>query len=190
MQSADTPQSAAPAQASPPPGKRIAHGAGVYDEVMDFLIEEAHLLDEGLFNEWLQLLADDVECTMPVRQSVSRQRGPGFDEGMIWFQEDKATLSYKVQRLSGDSAFAEDPPSRTRRLVTNLRLHETAVPGEYLAQSYLLIVRNRGDAQQFDIFAARRDDVLHRTEPGWQLTKRTVLVDQSVLGMANLAIFI
>jgi hypothetical protein len=71
-----------------------------------------------------------------------------------------------------------------------MRLHETAVPGEYLVQSYLLIHRNRGDAHHFDIFSARRDDILRQTPTGWLLAKRTILVDQASLGLANLALFI
>ena len=172
-------------------GKSIPYGDAVYNEVMHFLIEEAHLLDEGLFCDWLLMLTDDVLCTMPVRQSVSRKRGAGVDAGMQWFREDMASLGFKVKRLlETDSAWAEDPPSRVRRMITNLRLHETDVPGEYLAQNYLLIQRSRGDAHQFDTFSARRDDILRRTDKGWQLAKRTVLVDQAVLGLANLAIFI
>lgn len=172
-------------------GKSIAYGDAVYNEVMHFLIEEAHLLDEGLFRDWLQMLAPDVLCTMPVRQSVNRRRGTGIHEGMLWFREDMSSLSFKVKRLlETDSAWAEDPPSRVRRMITNLRLHETDVPGEYLAQSYLLIQRSRGDAHQFDTFSARRDDILRRTDNGWQLARRKVVVDQAVLGLANLAIFI
>ena len=189
MQQVDIKPSAPAAQA-PQLGKVIPFGTGAYNEVMHFLIEEAHLLDDGLFNDWLQLLADDVQCTMPVRQSFNRKRGDGCSQSMVWLREDKSTLAFKVQRLNGDSAWAEDPPSRVRRMITNLRLHETGVPGEYLAQSYLLIQRNRGDAHQFDTFSGRRDDIVRRTDQGWQLAKRSVQVDQAVLGLANLAIFI
>jgi 3-phenylpropionate/cinnamic acid dioxygenase small subunit len=171
-------------------GKSIAYGESLYNEAMHFLIEEAGLLDDGLFNEWLEKMADDIRCIMPVRQSLNSQSGSGFDDNMIWLDEDKATLSFKVQRLYGGSAWAEDPPSRVRRLITNLRLYETTNPTEYLAKSYLLIQRSRGDAHQFDTFSARREDVLRQTNKGWQLARRTVYVDQTVLGLANLAIFV
>jgi hypothetical protein len=45
----------------------------------------------------------------------------------------------------------------TGNKITNLRLHETRAPGEYLAQSYLLLRRNRGDAHVADTLSARRD---------------------------------
>jgi 3-phenylpropionate/cinnamic acid dioxygenase small subunit len=165
-------------------------GEGAYNEVMHFLLEEAHLLDEGRFTEWMKLLTNDVVCTMPVRQSVHRTAGAGFSNSMNWLREDFGSLTFKVKRLHTDSAFNEDPPSRVRRIITNLRLHETKTPGEYFAQSYLLLRRNRGDAHATDTLSARRDDVLRRTGDGWRLARRTVLLDQSVLGMANLAVFL
>jgi 3-phenylpropionate/cinnamic acid dioxygenase small subunit len=171
--------------------RAIAYGEPIYNEVMHFLIEEAFRLDEGLFPEWLQMLDENVLCTMAVRQSKRRKSGSGVSDSMLWFREDFETLSFKVQRmLETDSAFAEDPPSRVRRMVTNLRLSETNVPGEYLAQSYLLLHRSRGDAHQFETFSGRRDDVLRVGASGWQLVRRNVIVDQAVLGLANLAIFI
>ena len=172
------------------PLRQVRFGEAVYDEVMHFLIEEAHLLDEGLFSEWIEVLAEDIACTMPVRQSLHRTQGAGFHRSMVWMHEDMASFRFKVQRLQSDSAFNEDPPSRMRRLVTNLRLFETSTPGEYLAQSYLLLRRNRGDAHTTDTLSARRDDILRRADGGWKLARRTVLMDQSVLGMPNLGIFL
>jgi len=185
---AEQPESATPGSGEL--GRQVRFGEAVYNEVMHFLIEEAHLLDECLFSEWLKLLADDIASTMPVRQSLHRTQGAGFHPSMVWMHEDMASLRFKVQRLQSDSAFNEDPPSRIRRLVTNVRVHETCTPGEYLAQSYLLLRRNRGDAHTTDTLSARRDDVLRRVDGGWKLARRTVLMDQSVLGMPNLGIFL
>jgi 3-phenylpropionate/cinnamic acid dioxygenase small subunit len=169
---------------------QIRYGDAVYNEVMQFLIEEAHLLDEGLFSDWLKILGPDFVCTMPVRQSVHRTGGSGFSNSMNWTREDLGSLTFKVKRLQSDSAFNEDPPSRTRRLITNLRLHETAVPNEVYAQSYLLLRRNRGDAHDSVSLSARRDDVLRRSTDGWKLVRRTVWMDQAVLGMPNLSVFL
>lgn len=174
---------------SMPTGQNIPYGDARYNSAMHFLIMESHLLDDGHFNDWLDLLANDIEYKMPVRQSVRRNRGSGFSSNMMWLQEDKPSLSFKVQRLYGDSAWAEDPPSRTRRLVTNMMLYETDVPDQFLARNYLLLHRNQGDARNYDVFSARRDDVLRQIGAGWLLAKRVILVDQAALGLANLAIF-
>jgi 3-phenylpropionate/cinnamic acid dioxygenase small subunit len=170
-------------------GRSIAFGEPVYNELMNFLIEEAHLLDDGRFGEWVALLADDLVYSMPVRQTFNRKRGDGCGT-LYWLRENKEMLTFKAERLLGDSAWCEDPPSRIRRMVTNLRVHETAVPGEYLVQSYLLLQRNSGDEHQFHSFSARRDDIVRRGGEGWQLARRDILVDQAVVGQPNLGFFI
>ena len=167
----------------------VRYGEPVYNDIMHFLIEEAHLLDSGQFKQWVDLLADDVLVSMPVRQSLSRKRGD--DRGRLyWLRDDKEALSFKALRYLGDSAWCEDPPSRIRRMITNLRLHETATPGEYLAQSYLLLQRNSGSQHTFASFSARRDDILRRSGSGWLIARREILVDQAVIGMPNLGFMI
>jgi 3-phenylpropionate/cinnamic acid dioxygenase small subunit len=195
MQNVNKDASTAVQVAEPVPGtpelhRQLQYGEPVYNELMHFLIEEAHLLDENLFDEWLKLLAEDIECTMPVRQSLHRKAGAGFSRSMVWMRENIGSLGFKVQRLHSDSAFNEDPPSRTRRLITNVRAHETATPGEYFVQSSLLLRRNRGDAHESETLSARRDDVLRREGDGFKLARRTILMDQAVLGMPNLTIFL
>ena len=64
---------------------------------------------------------------MPVR--VTTARGAGFDSlaDMGHFDENMYALRKRVQRLATDHAWTEDPPSRTRHFVTNVRTfrHQT-----------------------------------------------------------------
>jgi 3-phenylpropionate/cinnamic acid dioxygenase small subunit len=189
MPSAASPQ-AETILSTPATSRQVRYGEDVYNEVMHFLIEEAYLLDEGRFAEWLELLEPDVWVTMPTRQSTHRAAGRGFSASMVYLREDHGSLAFKVKRLQGENAFNEDPPSRTRRRVSNLRLFETGKAGEYLAQSVLLLRRARGDAHVAEEFSARRDDVLRRTAAGWKLASRIILMDQAVLGLPNLALFL
>lgn len=165
--------------------KQIRYGEPAYNEVMHFLIEEAHMLDSAQYRQWVELLADDVLISMPVRQTVNRKRGDGRS-ALSWLHDDKAAITFKALRYLGDSAWADDPPSRIRRMITNVRVHETAVTGEYLVQSYLQLQRNSGNQHTFTTFSARRDDILRRVGDGWLIAKRDILVDQAVLGQPNL----
>jgi 3-phenylpropionate/cinnamic acid dioxygenase small subunit len=177
--------------ALPELGRRLRFGEPIYNEICDFLIEEAFLLDEDRLREWLALLAEDVLVTMPVRQTRYRKDGRGFSPSMTWMREDLTSLTWKVSRmLDTDSAFAEDPPSRVRRAVCNVRVHETTDPNEFLAQNCLLIRRARGDAAVADMLSFRRDDLLRRSGDVWKLARRTLFMDQSVLGTPNLSIFL
>ncbi|ETB06407.1 3-phenylpropionate dioxygenase, partial [Mycobacterium avium subsp. paratuberculosis 10-5864] len=86
-----------------------------------FLVDEAYLLDAQHYQAWLDTLTDDVRYVMPVR--VTTARGAGFDTspGMAHFDEDKYSLSQRVARFATEHAWTEDPPSRLRHFVTNVR---------------------------------------------------------------------
>jgi len=162
-----------------------------YGEIMDFLIGEAHLLDLGRLEEWLALLAPDIFYWMPVRSTVIRQSGSGFDPSMSFLFETTDSLKLRVMRsVKSGSAYAEDPGTRSRRFIGNMILHTTPDPNEYAADTNVLLMRSRGDDASFEQLSGRREDLIRRTAAGWLLTQRTILLDQSVLGTPNLAIFL
>src|ERR1700730_671437 len=141
---------------------RIPYGHLAYNEAMDFLIQEARLLDENLIDQWLALLTPDIFYSMPTRRTLARRDGPGFDKlygSYLW--ENFATLKLRARRLTHtETAFAEDPPSRTRRLVTNLTIYQTAIDNEYAAHSYLLLLRNRDEQTHYHLVSAVREDII------------------------------
>jgi hypothetical protein len=53
-----------------------------------------------------------------------------------------------------------------------------------------LLFRNRGDVHPGSLVSAGREDLLRNTADGWKLARRTILVDESVMRMQNLAIFL
>jgi 3-phenylpropionate/cinnamic acid dioxygenase small subunit len=173
-------------------GKRVATGSALYNEVLEFVYDEAALLDGQKFDDWANLLAEDLSYTAPLR--ITRQ-GPDRLNTVVrttlHFDDDYSSIMGRLQRLGTKSAWAEDPPSRTRRLVTNVRVWETAKPNEYETESYLLLSRSRYEHYQLQVLSCVRHDLLRRSGPGaFKLARREIIVDQSVLGMANLAVFL
>ena len=104
-------------------------------EVVDWLNHEAQLLDDGDFHEWLELLTDDVTYRMPVRLTRERGQNPDHSPANQSFLDDSATLELRIRRLDTDFAWAEDPPSRTRRFVTNVRVEDGEDAGELRVRS-------------------------------------------------------
>jgi phthalate 3,4-dioxygenase subunit beta len=159
-----------------------------------FLVEEAALLDTGDYEAWLGLLCEDIRYVMPVR--VTTARGAGFDSlaDMGHFDEDIYALRKRVQRLATDHAWTEDPPSRTRHFVSNVRTF-TRGSGEQgdqelTVESALLLFRSRGDTREADLLSAGRTDVLRQGDGGYRLASRVIHVDESVLRTQNLAVFL
>jgi 3-phenylpropionate/cinnamic acid dioxygenase small subunit len=170
--------------------KRISAADPVYGEILDFLIDEAALLDDDRHTEWLALMTEDVTYRMPVRKTVYRKDGRGFDERSGHFDDDRISLELRVKRsVDIPSAYDRDPLPRIRRLVTNVVVHTAVVAGEYRATSYILLLRNRFDAHQYDMLSAKREDVIRRTPDGLRLASRLILVDQAALGAAYWNVF-
>jgi 3-phenylpropionate/cinnamic acid dioxygenase small subunit len=107
------------------------------------------------------------------------------------FDDDINSIKIRVRRvLHTESAYAEDPPSRVRRFVSNVTIHETDTAGEYAVTSYLLALRNRWDAPNYDTISAAREDVIRTGGDGLKIARRRILIDQALLGTPNLAIFL
>lgn len=182
-----------PSAAAPQLHERRREDALLQYDVEQFLYEEARLLDARLFHEWYDLIADDIHYWMPARANRTRReldQENSRPEAYAHFDDDKASLGWRIRRLDTGMAWAEDPPSRTRHLVTNVRVAATAHPDEYAVTSNFLLYRNRLETE-VDVFAGERQDVLRRTgaEVGFQIARRTIVLDQSVLLAKNLSVF-
>jgi phthalate 3,4-dioxygenase beta subunit len=103
------------------------------------------------------------------------------------FDEDMYALRKRVQRLATDHAWTEDPPSRTRHFVTNVR---TFRHDGLRVESALLLFRSRGDTREADLISAGRADLLRETPGGLRLARREITVDEAVLRTQNLAVFL
>lgn len=159
-------------------------------EAAQWLVDETYLLDAQDYSVWLDLLTEDIHYLMPVR--VTTALGTGFDTapGMAHFDEDKYSLSRRVARFLTEHAWTEDPPSRMRHHVTNIRTFATEDLDHLIVDSAVLLFRSRGDVRESWFVSAGREDLLRRVGEGWHLARRTVLVDESVLRMQNLAVFL
>jgi 3-phenylpropionate/cinnamic acid dioxygenase small subunit len=178
-------------QTTKPTGATIPVGSPTYNEVLQFLYEEAAFLDNDDLRGWAGVLAPDLVYRAPVRRTTGRGEGRGFHPVMTHFEEDILSIGMRIFRLTDTaSAWAEDPPSRTRRLVTNVLAWAADAAEEVRVNSSLLLVRNRLHSATKDILAAERQDVVRRTPEGWRLVRREILLDESVLSTPNLAIFL
>jgi 3-phenylpropionate/cinnamic acid dioxygenase small subunit len=157
-------------------------------EVARFLYREAELLDSNSLEQWLELLTEDINYEMPLR--LTSERGQSDIASQTGhFSEDRRSLELRVKRLGTDFAWAENPPSRTRRFISNIRVENSSNANEVKASSYFLLYRSRGSSTQVDLISGQRQDRLRKLGGSWKLASRLIIVDQAVLGTRNLAIF-
>ena len=165
-------------------------------EIEDFLYREADLLDERRYEEWLALLADDIRYWMPMRRNVrlgdEAREFTRADHDINWFDEGKETLTRRVKQIQTGMHWAEEPVSRISHMVSNVRLIEVnpsvANPVEVATKCRFLIYRNRVETET-DILVGKREDLLRRTDSGWQIARRKIILDQNVLLSKNLTFF-
>ena len=94
-------------------------------EVERFYYDEAALLDSHRYEEWLALFSDDAHYFMPIRRTrMLRELDKEFTRPgeMAFFDDTKTLLAGRIIKLGSGRSWAEDPPSRTRHLITNVRI--------------------------------------------------------------------
>ena len=87
-------------------------------EVEDLLYNEAALLDDWRLEEWLELLTEDAIYQVPptdVPEGDARNT-------LFIIADDAVRIRSRVKQLLGKFAWAENPHSRTRRMISNVRV--------------------------------------------------------------------
>ncbi len=161
-----------------------------YREASESLIREAELLDNRHFTEWLALLTEDIFYHMPIRVTQDNdEKSQDLSEG-AWLSENRKSLEMRIKRITARGALSEEPPSRTRHFVSNIRVRRSSQENEVEIDSNLLLYRTRGDSSHYDLFSAERKDVLRRINGTWKLARRDILLDQTVLDAQDLSVLL
>lgn len=153
-------------------------------EIEQLLYREARILDLQQYEAWLELLSDKVRYWAPVRSNLDEER---FDRPRLLalFDDHKADLAIRVKRIRTGHAHAEQPPSRVRRLISNVLLLEAGETSIKVASTFLVTV-SRWDSKAKVFSGAREDRWTHRaaetaerSTQGWLLEERRILFDLS-----------
>jgi 3-phenylpropionate/cinnamic acid dioxygenase small subunit len=164
--------------------------------VEQFLYAEAELLDQHRYHEWLELFADDVHYWAPTRMTRTireRDREIAARGESAFIEDDLHFLKGRVRRLTSGVSWSEEPPSRTRRLITNVRVRPRD-DGSLDVACNFYVYRSRLERHQ-DWFVGERFDVL-RPAPSPQtgypfvIADRTIVLDQSTLLAPSISVFL
>lgn len=172
-------------------GRRLRAAEPRYMEVLDFLWEEAAILDRDDLIGWKAMLDEAIVYRMPVCVTRKRHSGESFETPTMHFDEDYLSIAFRIRRFVETQAWAADPPTRTRRFVTGVRVWEGATPDIFDVTSSLLLVRSTDDDYRTDIVTAERfDRVRFLPDDTPLLRDRKIVADQTTIGTHNLAMFL
>src|ERR1700750_2697500 len=149
-----------PSPSGPMAGERA--GRDVHFEVEQFYYEEAELLDDGRFADWLELLADDLDYWMPTRTNrLRRQQALSIAARgeAAFYDETKESLAWRIRRFDSGMAWGEGPPPRHPPLIPNCvarhvypSQHREFSVDDLEVRSAFLVYRNRLQREE-NIFA-------------------------------------
>ena len=143
-------------------------------EIERFLIDEAALLDEWRLEEWLELMAPDARYLVPPLDAPDADH----HDTLFLIADDRRTLASRVRQLLSGTTWAENPRSRTRRLITNARLLE-AKNGEARVTGNFAVWRFQHE--QADVYIGRYVDKLVRGPSGLLFRERRAVLDLETL---------
>ena len=142
--------------------------------IEDFLYAEAALLDEWRLDEWLELLTEDATYEVP-----STDTPDGDPQTTLSIIADDITrIRSRVKQLLGKSAWAENPPSRTRRMISNVRIRNAE--GESISVTANFVVY-RMRFEQMDTYVGRYEYTLVQREGGLKIRARKAILDLEAL---------
>ncbi|HVB17963.1 MAG TPA: 3-phenylpropionate/cinnamic acid dioxygenase subunit beta [Stellaceae bacterium] len=175
----------------------------VHREIEQFLYREARLLDDRHFHDWLELFTDDVHYFMASRSNRYPRRSKaisildpdryveddiGREDELAILDETKESLTGRVARLDTGMAWAEDPPSRTRHMISNIEVEPGDGDAEVKVYSNFIVYRSRAESEE-DFYVGARKDLLRRVGGEWKIARRHMVLDQNVLSAKNVSMF-
>ena len=142
--------------------------------IEDFLYEEAALLDEWRLDAWLDLLTEDATYEVPATDTPDGD--PKTTLSLI--ADDITRIRSRVHQLLGKSAWAETPHSRTRRLISNVRMREVTEENIYVTANFVVY---RMRFEQIDTYVGRYEYTLVQRGGTLKIRERKAVLDLEAL---------
>jgi p-cumate 2,3-dioxygenase beta subunit len=143
--------------------------------IEDFLFEEADLLDQWKLDEWLALFTDDARYYVPPTDLHGDDADP--NTSLFYVFDDRNRMNERVIRLKKAGAHSEWPRSKTRHLVSNVRVTHD---GEMIrARASFAIWRSKDVTS--DVFVGHYLYEILADDAAFRIRKKTCVLDMEAL---------
>jgi p-cumate 2,3-dioxygenase beta subunit len=153
-------------------------------EVEDFLYREAALLDEWKLNEWEALLADDACYYVPPNDQLEGDHR----STLFLVADDRERIRQRVIRINDPNCHAEYPKSRTRRMISNVRI--VGSEGDLITVTANFVCYRFRRYERIREYVGVYRYVLRRSGDSFKIKERRVLIDAHELGTLGSVSFI
>jgi p-cumate 2,3-dioxygenase beta subunit len=153
-------------------------------EVEDFLYHEAALLDDWKLAEWEALLADDAAYYVPPNDQLESDHR----STLFLIADDRERIHQRIIRISDPNCHAEYPRSRTRRMISNVRI--LGVEGDLVSVTANFVCYRYRRYERIREYVGVYRYVLRRLGDSFRIKERRVLIDAHELGSLGSVSFI
>ena len=153
-------------------------------EVEDFLYREATLLDEWRLDEWQELLTDDASYYVPSND----QPQSDHHRALFLVADDRERIRQRVIRILDPNCHAEFPKSRTRRMISNVRI--LGIEGDLIAVAANFVCYRFRRYERIREYVGAYRYLLRREGDTFRIKERRVLIDAHELGALGAVSFI
>ena len=161
-----------------------AQGLVTRAEIEDFLYREAALLDEWRLNEWQELLTDDACYFVPSND----QPESDHHRALFLIADDRERIRQRVIRVLDPNCHAEFPKSRTRRMISNVRI--LGVEGDLISVAANFVCYRFRRYERIREYVGCYRYQLRRAGDSCRIKERRVLIDAHELGALGSVSFI
>ena len=147
----------------------------------DFLFHEADLLERWRLDDWHGLFLSDARYEIPALDD------PGGDPrtSQFFVADDAELLTARITRLKSRNAHAENPPSKTHRLISNVTVGEGPDADSVSVGASFIVHRLRDG--QIDVFCGWYRHVVVPTDGGPRFRLRRVIIASERLRQGRLS---
>jgi p-cumate 2,3-dioxygenase beta subunit len=153
-------------------------------EVEDFFYAEAALLDDWKLNDWEALLADDACYYVPPNDNLESDHR----STLFLVADDRERIRQRVIRINDPNCHAEYPKSRTRRMISNVRI--LSVEGDLVTATANFVCYRFRRYERIREYVGVYRYVLRRAGDSFRIKERRVLIDAHELGTLGSVSFI
>lgn len=145
------------------------------NEVEDFLFLEAALLNEWRLDEWRALFT--AECRYLVPNTNGDPYAPP-ESSLYLIADDGHHLTQRVKRLGKKTAHAEYPRSRTRRLISNVRILERSADMVKVECGFITFRASQGVT---DTFYGKHEHCMVEEAGALRIREKRTILDMEAL---------
>ena len=153
-------------------------------QVEDFLYHEAALLDEWKLDEWQTLLTDDATYYVPPNDKLDGDHR----STLFIIADDRERIRQRIIRINDPNCHAEYPKSRTRRMISNVRI--VSVEGDLVTVTANFVCYRFRRNERIREYVGGYRHILKVAGDSFRIQERRVFIDAHELGSLGSVSFI